>query len=247
MSSTWLVLGASSAIARAFARAAAAQGADILLAARDLVDAEATAADIAIRTARRAEAVKFDALDEAAQDELVAWAREFAGSGTLNVFLAFGTMPDQAAIDADPSLVAPTVMANFTAAASLLHRLAPVLEAQGAGVVVALGSVAGDRGRLKNYVYGSAKAGLHAYLQGLRARLVRKGVHVVTLKPGFVDTAMTWGLPGLFLVAPPEAVARAALDAAAKKRDVVYAPAFWWGIMTIIRHIPERIFKKLNI
>ncbi|MBL8807072.1 MAG: SDR family oxidoreductase [Rhodospirillales bacterium] len=247
MSSTWLVLGASSAIARAFARAAAAQGADILLAARDLVDAEATAADIAIRTARRAEAVKFDALDEAAQDELVAWAREFAGSGTLNVFLAFGTMPDQAAIDADPSLVAPTVMANFTAAASLLHRLAPVLEAQGTGAVVALGSVAGDRGRLKNYVYGSAKAGLHAYLQGLRARLVRKGVHVVTLKPGFVDTAMTWGLPGLFLVAPPEAVARAALDAAAKKRDVVYAPAFWWGIMTIIRHIPERIFKKLNI
>jgi len=247
MSSTWLVLGASSAIARAFARAAAAQGADILLAARDLVDAEATAADIAIRTARRAEAVKFDALDEAAQDELVAWAREFAGSGTLNVFLAFGTMPDQAAIDADPSLVAPTVMANFTAAASLLHRLAPVLEAQGTGAVVALGSVAGDRGRLKNYVYGSAKAGLHAYLQGLRARLVRKGVHVVTLKPGFVDTAMTWGLPGLFLVAPPEAVARAALDAAAKKRDVVYAPAVWWGIMTIIRHIPERIFKKLNI
>lgn len=247
MSSTWLVLGASSAIARAFARAAAAQGADILLAARDLVDAEATAADIAIRTARRAEAVKFDALDEAAQDELVAWAREFAGSGTLNVFLAFGTMPDQAAIDADPALVAPTVMANFTAAASLLHRLAPVLEAQGTGAVVALGSVAGDRGRLKNYVYGSAKAGLHAYLQGLRARLVRKGVHVVTLKPGFVDTAMTWGLPGLFLVAPPEAVARAALDAAAKKRDVVYAPAFWWGIMTIIRHIPERIFKKLNI
>jgi NAD(P)-dependent dehydrogenase (short-subunit alcohol dehydrogenase family) len=212
-----------------------------------VADAAASAADIAIRTGRRAEAVKFDALDEPSQDELVAWAREFAGTGTLNVFLAFGAMPEQAAIDADPALVAPTVAANFTAAASLLHRLAPVLEAQGSGAVVALGSVAGDRGRLKNYVYGAAKAGLHAYLQGLRARLFRKGVHVATIKPGFVDTAMTWGLPGLFLVASPEAIAAACLDAAAKKRDVVYAPGFWWGIMTIIRHIPERIFKKLNI
>ncbi len=247
MNPVWLVLGASSAIARAFARAAAAQGADVLLAARDLADAQATAADIAIRTGRRAEAVKFDALDEAAQDELVAWAREFAGGGTLNVFLAFGTMPEQAALDADPARVAAVIGANFTMAAALLHRLAPVLEAQGAGAIVALGSVAGDRGRLKNYVYGAAKAGLHAYLQGLRARLCRKGVHVATIKPGFVDTAMTWGLPGMFLVASPEAIAAACLAAAAKKRDVVYAPAFWWGIMTIIRHIPERIFKKLNI
>jgi len=112
---------------------------------------------------------------------------------------------------------------------------------------VALGSVAGDRGRLKNYVYGAAKAGLHTYLQGLRARGVRSGVQVVTVKPGFVDTAMTWGLPGMFLVASPDAIAAACLSAVAKKRDVIYAPFFWWGIMTIIRHIPERIFKKLNI
>ncbi|MBI1244570.1 MAG: SDR family NAD(P)-dependent oxidoreductase [Alphaproteobacteria bacterium] len=247
MSDTWLILGASSAIARAFARVAAIRGADVLLAARDIDDAGATAVDIAIRTGRRAEVVAFDATDEAAHAALVERARAFAGEGTLNVFLAFGAMPEQSAIDADPMLVGPTIAANFTSAAVLLHRLAPVLEARGAGAVVALGSVAGDRGRLKNYVYGSAKAGLHAYLQGLRARLVRKGVHVVTLKPGFVDTAMTWGLPGMFLVASPETIAAAALDAATRKRDIVYAPGFWWGIMTIIRHIPERIFKKLNI
>ncbi|MBL0932538.1 MAG: SDR family NAD(P)-dependent oxidoreductase [Alphaproteobacteria bacterium] len=142
---------------------------------------------------------------------------------------------------------AATIVTNYTGAVLLLQRFAPVFEAQKSGTVIALGSVAGDRGRLKNYVYGSAKAGLHAYLQGLRARLVRSGAHVVTLKPGFVDTAMTWGLPGLFLVASPAAIAKAALTAAAKKRDIVYAPFFWWGIMTIIKHIPERIFKKLNI
>jgi short-subunit dehydrogenase len=247
MSGVWIVLGATSAIARAFARAAARGGADVLLAARDLDDARATAADIALRTGQRCEAVKFDGGDTATHAELVAWAQEFAAGAPLSVFLAFGAMPEQAAIDADPALIGPTVATNFTDAAGILHRFAPVLEAQGSGAVVALGSVAGDRGRLKNYVYGAAKAGLHAYLQGLRARLFRKGVHVVTLKPGFVDTAMTWGLPGMFLVAPPEAIAAAALAAAAKKRDIVYAPLFWWGIMTIIRHIPERIFKKLNI
>ena len=247
MTPVWLVLGATSAIAREFARLAAERGSDVLLAARDIDDAAATAADIAIRTGRRCEAHPFDATDAGAQGSLVSRARDFAGGGTLSIFLAFGTMPEQAAIDADPALIAPTITTNFTAAVEILQRFAPVLEAQGAGAVVAIGSVAGDRGRLKNYVYGSAKAGLHAYLQGLRARLCRSGVHVVTLKPGFVDTAMTWGLPGMFLVASPRAIAEAAMAAVAKKRDIVYAPLFWWGIMTIIRHIPERIFKKLNI
>ncbi len=247
MNPVWLVLGATSAIAREFARRVAESGCDVLLAARDIDDAAATAADIAIRTGQRCETVAFDATDTGAQAALVERAKTFASDSTLNVFLAFGTMPEQAAIDADPALIGPTIAANFTAAVEILQRFAPVLEAQGSGAVVAIGSVAGDRGRLKNYVYGSAKAGLHAYLQGLRARLCRSGVHVVTLKPGFVDTAMTWGLPGMFLVASPGTIADAALAAVAKKRDIVYAPLFWWGIMTIIRHIPERIFKKLNI
>jgi len=247
MNDVWIVLGATSSIAREFARLAGEAGADVLLAARDLDDARVTADDIAIRSGRRCEAVAFDAGDAAGREALVARAREFAGAAPISVFLAFGSMPAQADLDADPAKIGAAIAANFTDAAEILHRFAPVLEAQGRGSVIALGSVAGDRGRLKNYVYGAAKAGLHAYLQGLRARLYRKGVHVVTVKPGFVDTAMTWGLPGLFLVAEPRAVAAAALRAATLKRDVVYAPRFWWGIMTVIRLIPERVFKKLNI
>jgi short-subunit dehydrogenase len=96
-------------------------------------------------------------------------------------------------------------------------------------------------------VYGAAKSGLHTYLSGLRNRLGRAGVHVMTVKPGFVDTAMTFGQPGLFLVASPEAVARACLDAAAKRKNEIYVPWFWWGIMAMIRAIPERTFKKLSI
>jgi len=244
---TWLVLGASSAIARAFARAAAQDGADILLAGRDRADLDMTAADIAIRTGRRVQVMDFDATDLAGHAVLIEAAREAADGGTLNLFLAFGLMPNQSDIDRDPALALRAITVNYIGAVNLLQVAAPIFEAQRRGRIVALGSVAGDRGRLKNYVYGSAKAGLSVYLQGLRARLYRSGVTVTTVKPGFVDTAMTFGLPGLFLVASPESVARACLKAAKAGREELYVPFFWWGIMTIIRNIPERLFKRLNI
>ena len=242
---TWLVLGASSSVARAFARVVAEDGADVILAGRDMDDIKATAADIVIRTGAKAEALEFDAEATATH---AAFARKCAKRAKyFNVFLAFGAMPEQEEIDADFARAERTISVNYTGAVSVLHRLAPLLEAQGDGHVVVLSSVAGDRGRLKNYVYGSAKAGLNAYLQGLRARLFRKGVSVTTVKPGFMDTDMTWGLEGMFLVASPEQAARACLKAAKRRRHVVYVPVFWWGIMTIIRHIPEFIFKKMNI
>jgi short-subunit dehydrogenase len=225
----------------------AQDGADVLLAGRDHDDLEKSAADIAIRTGRRAIVVDFDATDFAAHAALLDTAKAEAGDGTLNIFLAFGTMPSQAEIDADAALAFRTIESNYTGAVSVLQHAAPVLEAQKRGAVIALGSVAGDRGRLKNYVYGSAKAGLSAYLQGLRARLFRSGVTVTTIKPGFVDTAMTFGMPGLFLVASPDAVASTCLAAAKRGREEVYVPFFWRGIMTIIRNIPERIFKRLSI
>jgi short-subunit dehydrogenase len=244
----WLILGASSAVARAFGRLVAAQGCGVLLAGRDLDDIERIAADLRLRGATTVAVLAFDAADYAGHADFVARVAAARGeNGRLNVFLAFGAMPEQAAIDADALLAVDTVAANYTGAVSVLTRLAPLLEAQGAGHVVALTSVAGDRGRLKNYVYGSAKAGLNAYLQGLRARLFRAGVSVTTVKAGFLDTAMTFGLPGMFLVASPEACARACLGHAAKGREVAYFPIFWWGIMTIIRAIPERIFKRLSI
>jgi short-subunit dehydrogenase len=136
--------------------------------------------------------------------------------------------------------------ATYTGAASLLLHLAPVLEAQGEGRVVVIGSVAGDRGRLKNYVYGSAKAGLHAFAQGLRARLFRAGVQVTTVKPGFIDTAMTFGMRTGPLMASPEACARACLRLAASGREVAYYPPVWRLIMLIIKLIPEGVMKKMS-
>jgi short-subunit dehydrogenase len=242
---TWLILGASSAIARAFAREAAARGADVILAGRDTEDLARTAADIVIATGRTATTQPFDALDFSSHAALAEKLGDVPG--VLNVALLFGTMPEQVAMDATPDLALSCIASSFTGAVSILHRLAPLLEGRHDGVVIGFGSVAGDRGRLKNYVYGAAKSGLHTYLAGLRNRLGRAGVHVMTVKPGFVDTAMTFGLPGLFLVASPETVARACLNAAAKRKDEIYVPWFWFGIMTVIRAIPERIFKRLSI
>jgi len=243
--STWLILGASSAIARAFAREAAVRGADVLLAGRDQADLARTAADIEITTGRTARVVVFDALDYASHGKLAA---DLAITpGVLNVALLFGAMPEQQAMDVDADVARFCIDSTFTGAVSILQHLAPLLEQRRAGCIIGVGSVAGDRGRLKNYVYGAAKSGLHTYLAGLRNRLGRAGVHVMTVKPGFVDTAMTFGLPGMFLVASPEAVATACLNAAQKRRDVIYVPWFWFGIMTIIRAIPERIFKRLSL
>lgn len=245
MNRTWIVLGATSAMARAFARQVAAEGAAVLLAGRDSDDLAALAADCALRGARLAEPVAFDARDPAGFAALIERAR--AEDGEINAAVFVGSMPAQGAIDADPALINGTVTDSFTGPARFLHLLAPVIEERGMGTVVGVGSVAGDRGRLGNYVYGAAKAGFHTYLSGLRNRLTRAGGHVVTVKPGFVDTAMTWGLPGMFLVASPEKVAADILRAVARRRNVIYTPAFWALIMLIIRHIPEPIFKKMKI
>jgi short-subunit dehydrogenase len=241
---TWLILGASSAIARALARAVSELGDSVLLAGRDGEDLAALASDCTFRGAPLAEAIAFDARDPAGFDAILARAK--ASDGILNVAVFVGSMPAQDAIDADPALIDGTITDSFTGPARLLTLLAPLIEER-KGTVVGVGSVAGDRGRIGNYVYGAAKAGFHTYLSGLRNRLTRAGAHVVTVKPGFVDTAMTWGIEGMFLVARPEAVARDILKAVNKRRDVIYTPFFWRYIMLIIRHVPERIFKKMSI
>lgn len=242
---TWIVLGASSSVGRAFSRLAAAEGSDVVLAGRDIDDLGRTAADVALRANCRADAVRFDA--EATDGHAAFVDACMRRGGPVDVFVLFGAMPDQQAIDADFALALQTIGVNYVGAVSVLSRMAPHLEAQGSGRVVVLSSVAGDRGRLKNYVYGSAKGALNIYLQGLRARLSRSGVSVTTVKAGFLDTDMSYGMPGLFLVASPEDCARACLRLSAKGRDVAYFPFFWWAIMSIIKAIPERIFKRLNI
>ncbi len=242
---TWVILGASSSIGRAFARAAAALGANVLLAGRDNEDLERIAGDISTQFSVSANCASFDALDVHSHEKL----RDSLAfcDGPIGVFLLFGFMPDQIEIDVDHKLGRQTIDVNYTGAVSILSHLAPVLEKNPGSRVVVLTSVSGDRGRLKNYVYGSAKAGLNVYLQGLRARLWRAGSHVATVKAGFIDTDMTFGMPGMFLVATPTACAEACLSLACKGREISYFPWFWRYIMLIIRMIPECIFKKMSI
>ncbi len=245
MSETWLILGATSSMARALARKLASDGDAVFLAGRDMEDLRHIADDCRHRGAPVAEAIAFDARDAAGFQAIV--ARAEATEGVLNIATFAGSMPEQSDIDADPALIDGVIRDNFTGPSEVIQRLAPVIEARGKGTVVGVGSVAGDRGRIGNYVYGSSKAGFHAYLSGLRNRLTRSGGHVVTVKPGFVDTAMTFGLEGMFLVASPEAVADDILKAVRKKKNVLYTPFFWRWIMLIIRLIPEPVFKKLSV
>ncbi len=245
MSETWIILGATSTMARALARALAAQGDALLLAGRDMDDLDRLAADCRLRGAAEAQTVAFDARRPETFQTIL--DRAAAAKGTLNAAVFVGSMPDQSEIDADPALIDGTVTDSFTGPARFLQMLAPMLETRGAGCIVGVGSVAGDRGRLGNYVYGAAKAGFATYLAGLRNRLGRKGVHVLTVKPGPVDTAMTWGLGRLPLMTTPDRVAADILKGVSKRRNVIYTAAIWRPVMAVIRAIPEPIFKKMSI
>ena len=245
MTDNWIILGATSSMAKAFARAVSDEGARVFLAGRDMADLDTSAFDCQQRGAELAEAVAFDARKPDGFQTII--DRVAKEDGMINVAVFVGSMPAQSEIDADPSLIAGVVTDSFTGPATFLQGIAPEMETRGGGTVIGVGSVAGDRGRISNYVYGSAKAGFHTYLSGLRNRLTRSGGHVVTVKPGFVDSAMTWGIEGMFLVAPPEKVAADLLNAVEKKKNVIYTPFFWAIIMGIITRIPERIFKKMSI
>ncbi|TKD21661.1 SDR family oxidoreductase [Rhodobacter capsulatus] len=240
----WIILGAGSEMARPFLRRLAGEGATLHLAGRNLAELETLAQDLRLRGAAAAEVLAFDARDASGYPALV--ARLAGCEGVLNAASFVGSMPDQTAIDADPGLIAGVIADNFTGPATFLSLLAPVLEARGTGVVVGVGSVAGDRGRLGNYVYGAAKAGFATYLSGLRNRLGRRGVHVMTVKPGPVETRMTAGMKLPFMTTP-EAVAEDILQGIAKRRNVIYTAKIWAGVMRVIRAIPEPIFKKLSL
>ena len=161
----------------------------------------------------------------------------------------YGTLPDQEACVADWSLAADALNVNFTSAASLLSRAANVFEARKGGSLIVVSSVAGDRGRQSNYIYGAAKGALSLFCQGLRNRLHSSGVKVLTVKPGFIDTPMTADIPKSpsILWATPERVARDIVRANKRGKAVLYTPWFWFFILLIIRSIPERIFKRLSL
>ncbi len=177
-----------------------------------------------------------------------------AGGRIVGVVLCHGFMAEQDDAQRDGALVRQMIDVNYTSAVTLLERAADHFETQSNGAggdggrfLCAISSVAGDRGRRSNYLYGSTKAALSAYLQGLRHRMARRGVAVVDVRPGFVDTAMTWGRPGTFLVAPPDRVAADVVDAVRKRRAVVYTPGFWRGIMFAIRNVPNVVMHRTKL
>lgn len=239
-----LILGARSDIAKATAHAFAALGHPIQLAARRAETLEPDRADIALRHNVDVTLHEFDVLDTAGHADFV---KQLPALPDIAI-CAIGVMGEQSQNERNLEDAARVMRSNYEGPASIFAVLANQFEARRAGTLVGISSVAGDRGRATNYVYGSAKAGFTAYLSGLRNRLAKKGVHVVTVLPGFVATQMTEGmdLPDK-LTAQPDEVAQAILRAVKKTKNIIYVRSVWWLIMMIIRNIPDGIFKKLKI
>ena len=245
MSGNVLILGATSAIARGTAAAFAARGDNLYLASRDLVELKRIAADLQVRYGVKVSYSLFDAA--ATETHPAFFSSVLKEVQHLNgVVVAFGLLGDQQAAR-EFELAEKIIASNFTGAVSILSICANYFEPLKRGFIIGITSVAGDRGRQSNYVYGAAKGAFSLYLQGLRNRLFASSVRVVTIKPGFVDTAMTFGLPGLFLVASPQNIGKQIVRTLAKSADIVYLPGFWRYIMLIIKHIPEPIFKRLKM
>lgn len=241
-----LILGATSAIAHATAQRFARDGARFVLAARDEQKRAAVAADLRARGAADVTEVDFDALDFARHGTVVDAAWD-AFDGLDAALLAWGTLPDQDLVAQDAETAVEAFAVNATSVVSVLTHLAGRFEAQGSGTIGVVSSVAGDRGRASNYVYGAAKGAVSLFAQGLRARLAGRGVRVVTIKPGFVDTPMTADVPKNPLFAAPEAVGTRIHAAMTGRADVVYAPGFWRPLMAGVRAVPERLFKRLPL
>ena len=239
-----LILGARSDIGKAVAHKFASLGHPVQLAARHVDNLDADKIDIELRHNVTVTLHEFDAL---AIDTHQAFVEALPQLPRVAV-CAVGLMGQQAENERDIEAAARVMRSNYEGPASILAVLANRFEERGSGTLVGISSVAGDRGRATNYIYGSAKAGFTAFLSGLRNRLAKLGVHVVTVLPGFVATQMTEGmdLPAK-LTAQPSEVADAIARAVERKKDVVYVRPIWRLIMLIIRNIPERIFKGMKI
>ncbi len=239
-----LIVGAKSDVARAIARAYAKKGYNIYLAAREAKSLAPLANDISTRYQRVVECIELDILDYSSHQSFY----ESLKVPPEGVVTAVGYMGEQKQNEMDFTEAKKVIDSNFTGNVSLLNIVANDMEAKGRGFIIGISSVAGDRGRKKNYLYGAAKAGFSAYLSGLRNRLFESGIQVLTVKPGFVATKMTedMDLPAK-LTAQPEDVARDILNAQQRGKDVLYTKWQWQFIMAIIKHIPETIFKRLSL
>ena len=244
---TVIVVGATSDIARATAMELAREY-NLILTGRDRTELDAIAQDIVIRYECDVSTLMFEALNS--NDHATFISECFEKTKRIaGAVICHGFLPDQVEAQRDWGLARKTLDINFTSCVSVLEPLMERLEDQQEGFLAVISSVAGDRGRQSNYLYGAAKGGLSLYLQGLRNRGQHSGVHVMTVKPGFVATAMTVGIvdPKSPLVATPEQVARDIVRGIKKRKGVIYSRWFWRYIMLVIRSIPERIFKRLRL
>lgn len=244
---TILIMGATSAIAEATARRFAATGARFYLVGRNSERLTAIAGDLEIRSGHPVtwESLDLDLLDQ--HPALLERACQHLGHIDL-ALIAHGVLPDQAACQLSVAKTVAALHTNALSVISLATLLANAFEGRGQGILVVISSVAGDRGRQSNYVYGAAKGMVSLFLQGLRNRLYRTGVQVITVKPGLVDTPMTAAFEKRgWLWAQPDQIAQGVVAAVEQGQDEVYLPWFWGWIMRVIRHIPERLFKGLRL
>ncbi len=241
-----LVIGAGSAIAQATGRLFAARGDALYLVGRNAMALEAAAADLKIRGAASVGVATLDVNDMAAHERMFASAEQFL-HGLDTVLIAHGTLSDQKACEQSVDLTLRELSTNGISVVALVTRIATRFEQNRSGTIAVISSVAGDRGRQSNYVYGSAKALVTTFLSGLRQRLRASGVAVITIKPGFVDTPMTASFPKGALWAQPQQVALGIVKAIDRSAAVVYLPAFWRPIMFLIRAVPETLFQRLKL
>jgi decaprenylphospho-beta-D-erythro-pentofuranosid-2-ulose 2-reductase len=239
-----LILGARSDIGMAVAHRFAAQGYRVQLAARDAASLETDKSDIEVRHGASVTLHEFDALATQTHAAFVAGLPELPAIAVC----AVGLLGDQTASERDAKSAIQVMRSNYEGPASILAELANRFVERGSGTLVGISSVAGLRGRATNYVYGSAKAALTTFLSGLRNRLARHDVHVVTVLPGFVATRMTehMDLPKL-MTARPQEVAEAIHRAAEKKYNIIYVRPVWRVVMSAIKLIPESVFKKMRL
>lgn len=242
-----VIIGANSAIAEACARQFALAGDQLFLVGRQAAALEAIAADLKVRGAPLVDTYVMDANELGAHQPMLEAASKAMG-GLDTALIAHGSLSDQAACEGDVTLALQEIHTNALSAISLMSHLANRFEQQRHGMIAVISSVAGDRGRQSNYVYGSAKAMVTAFASGLRQRLHKAGVAVLTIKPGFVASPMTahLTLPARLTASPAQAAADIvrAIDG---RRDVIYTRWFWRPIMGIICALPESLFKKTKI
>jgi decaprenylphospho-beta-D-erythro-pentofuranosid-2-ulose 2-reductase len=244
-----VIFGATSSIAQAVARQLVAKGASLYCVGRNPDKLNALLADLKVR-ASGAQIIAGEVADlnDHHRHEGLYRAAEIALGGIDAVLIAHGSLPDQKACEGSVAITLREMETNAISPISLLTIAGSQMEGRRAGVIAAISSVAGDRGRQSNYVYGAAKGMLTLFMQGLRNRLTNAGVAVVTIKPGFVDTPMTAAFDkGGMLWAKPEIVARGIVSAMEKGKGEVYIPGFWRLIMLAIRHIPSAIFNRMRL